>query len=86
MMLKLRRSGERLGERQGSELQVETGVDEEESVTWGFTIGSIVRAVFAAVLFHVLTGASVRSIWLPQQGDLDFPWRSYLLPRPTRTR
>ena len=57
-----------------------------ESAAWGFTIGSTVRTVFAAIFFHALTGARLRSIWLPQRGDLAYLWRSYLPPRSTRAR
>ena len=56
------------------------------SAAWGFTIGAAVRVVFAAILFHTITGARLRSIWLPQQGDLTYLWRSYRPPRATRAR
>ena len=54
-----------------------------ESAAWGFTIGSTVRVVSAAILFHAVTGARLRSIWLPRQGDFTYLWRSYRLLRPT---
>ena len=53
-----------------------------ESAAWGFTIGSTVRVVSAAILFHAVTGARLRSIWLPRQGDFTYLRRSYRLLRP----
>ena len=43
-----------------------------ESAAWGYTIGSLVRSVVIAALFHGLSGARPRSIWIPARDDLAY--------------